>query len=189
MERVLILYSGGSDSRLLLEFAKRTNCEIGCVLVDYSQLHVKELEVAKEQLKGLNDLSNQSINVYEVNISGLNVDSALTGNGEKGKFEGVHSHHVPGRNSMFLSIAFSIAESKGYDKIWIGCDWSDRINLFPDCYQEFLVKMRETFKIAGVKPIELEAPLMGISKELVFKLLDSYDIDLKSLYSGYGEFS
>jgi len=189
MEKVLILYSGGSDSRLLLELARKTNNVIGCLLVNYGQLHVKELEVAKNQIKVLNENSSNPINIHEVEISGLGIDSALTGDGERGRFEGVHSHHVPGRNSMFLSVAFSIAESKGYDKIWIGCDWSDRINLFPDCYQEFIVKMREVFKVAGVKPIELEAPLMGISKELVLNLLKSFNVDLKSLYSGYGEFS
>ena len=178
---VLILYSGGADSRLLLEFAKKTGKVPYCLLVDYGQLHKEELEFAKKQiLPGTGD--------YQVvSITGLNINSALTGSGKKGTFKDVSIWNVPGRNTIFLSLALSIAESKGINKIWIGCDFSDRLGLFPDCYSEYIVKMRDVLQVAGSRPIELEAPLLGLTKDMVLDLLKSYGIEKEDLFSGYGE--
>jgi len=179
--KLLILYSGGSDSRLLLEMAKRTNNEIFCVLIDYGQLHNEELEYAKKQLQCLN------VNYQIVEIKGLNIHSALTGNGDKGTYEGVSEWHVPGRNTMFLSIALSLAEANKCTKVWIGPDFSDRLGLFPDCFQEYIVKMRDIFQVAGSIPIELEAPLLGMTKQLVNDLLKSFNINHEDIFSGYGK--
>ena len=181
MEKILILYSGGADSRLMLEFANKIGLSSYCLLIDYGQLHIEELLTAKKQLQEL-DIPYQT-----VNIGNLKINSGLTGDGIKNKTDIVHEMHVPGRNSIFLSIAFSIAESKDIDTIWLGCDWSDRLNLFPDCYQEYLVKINKLFEIAGPRPINVEAPLMGLSKENVLKLLKSFGVKEEELYTGYGE--
>ena len=45
-DKVVILYSGGTDSTLLVELARSLNKEIFCVLISYNQLHIKELEFA-----------------------------------------------------------------------------------------------------------------------------------------------
>ena len=51
--------------------------------------------------------------------------------------------YVPGRNTIFISIAFSIAENLGINMIWHGADYTDRLNFFPDCYQEYFVAFNE----------------------------------------------
>lgn len=178
---VVVLYSGGADSRMLLELAGDMCLSPYCVLVDYEQLHKKELKFAKKQLKKLN------VEYQVVSISGLNINSGLTGDGIKDISGDVHEMHVPGRNSMFLSIAFSIAESKGIDTIWLGSDWNDRLNLFPDCYQEYIVAMNKAFQIAGPRPINVEAPLTGLSKENIKKFLYNRGVKEKEIFSGYGE--
>ena len=182
-EKVLILYSGGADSRLLLEFAGIVGMEDYCILIDYKQLHSEELEKAKKQLEV------RKVPYSVVTVNNLNVDSGLTGSGKRSLYKDVNEWHVPGRNSIFLSIAFSIAESKGFSKIWIGCDYSDRINLFPDCYQEYIVAANDMFSIAGSKKIEIEAPLLGMTKEMVISFLESFEINQEELFSGYGNLS
>ncbi len=183
MYDLVILYSGGSDSRIMLEMALELDLKPYCIMIDYGQLNIEELKFAK------NHLEKAGIDSQTVKISGLDINSGLTGDGVKNKFEKVHSHHVPGRNTMFLSIAFSIAESKNIAIIWIGSDWSDVLNLFPDCCQEYIVSMNNVFKVAGPKPIELQAPLSGISKENILKMLKKKGIKENEIYSGYGEFS
>ena len=122
-------------------------------------------------------------------ILGLNIESALTGKGIKGQYEGVNSHNVPGRNSIFLSLAFSFAEAFDIPEIWYGADMSDFFGKFPDCYQDYVGKINELFKIAGSKKIEVIAPLLGYSKEMVLEILDKqYGVTKDMLYSGYGEF-
>jgi len=179
---VLILYSGGADSRLMIEFAKQLNKTPFCVIINYEQLHEKELKFARDQLESM--IPGYYQQVY---LENLMINSGLTGDGVKNDSGEVHEMYVPGRNTIFLSIAFSIAEYRGIDTIWIGSDWDDRLNLFPDCYQDYIVAANDMFKIAGPKPIKVEAPLMGLSKENILKMLKNRGIKESEIFSGYGD--
>lgn len=182
-ENLVILFSGGADSVLLLEIAKRVDVKPFCLLIDYGQKHIEELDVAQKYL------TEVGVKYQVIGITGLNVDSGLTGDGEKGRYEGVSIYHVPGRNTIFLSLAFSVAEAKGISEIWYGPDFSDRTALFPDCYQDYVVKINEVFKVAGSKQITVYAPLLGLTKEMVLKILHSFGVDRNKLFSGYGAFT
>ena len=48
---LVILYSGGADSRLMLSWALQLGRHPYCVLIDYQQKHIKELSYAVEQLE------------------------------------------------------------------------------------------------------------------------------------------
>lgn len=180
---LVMLYSGGADSRLMLQFALDAGKNVLCVLVDYGQRHVIELEYAKKQLDEI------GIIYKTVEVDGLNLNSGLTGNLTESRWDNVHAMNVPGRNTIFISFAYSIAENLGITEIWYGPDYSDRENLFPDCYQEYVVKMNEVLAISGVRPIKLIAPLLGWTKEMIVDYLQKvYDIDVEhDLHSGYEE--
>ena len=47
---IVVLYSGGSDSRMLLELAKDMGLSPYCILIDYEQLHKEELKFVKRAL-------------------------------------------------------------------------------------------------------------------------------------------
>jgi len=179
MKRILILYSGGADSRLLLEMALKLDLAPYCLVVDYDQLHGEELQCARSVL------SEMGVPHQVVQLHGLGVDSALTGEGTKGKYEGVSEWYVPSRNLMFVSIAASVVESMGFDTIWYGADWSD--NNFPDCTQEWISRVNEVLKINGSKPIRLEAPLLGLSKGAVLERLNFLGVSNDTIFSGYGD--
>jgi len=95
--------------------------------------------------------------------------------------------HVPSRNLMFISIAASIAEDKGIGTIWYGANWDDYLNEFPDCKQEWVGRVNKVLEINGPRPIKLEAPLLGLSKEDILRLLDSFGVSETDLFSGYGD--
>jgi len=177
---IVILYSGGADSVLMLKLAMMAKKIPYCVLIDYGQKHIKELEYAENQLKG------ENISYQIVKIDNLRIDSGLTGECVESRWENVHAMNVPGRNTIFIGLAISVAENMGIDEVWYGADYSDRINLFPDCYQEYVVRMNEVLAISGVKPIKLVAPLLGIPKELILEVLrDYFNIQLADVHSGY----
>jgi 7-cyano-7-deazaguanine synthase len=177
---LVILYSGGSDSMLMLKLAMDIGKKPLCVLIDYRQVHIQELEFAQEQLKKL------KVEYVIVKVNNPIINSGLTGNHVRDMSGAVHEMHVPGRNTIFLSLAFSVAENEDIDTIWLGSDWSDRLNLFPDCYQEYIVKINELFKVAGPKEIKVEAPLMGWTKEMVVEFLyKRYSILITDVFSGY----
>jgi 7-cyano-7-deazaguanine synthase len=182
-EDVVVLYSGGADSTLLLEITKRIGKQPFCVLIDYGQLHIEELKFAEKQCQ-IRDLSYQIVKLVN-----YNVNSGLTGSGEKGIYEGVHSHNVPARNSIFLTIAYGIAESMNISEIFYGPDWSDYEHLFPDCTQEYIGRFNKMLEVAAVRPIKVYAPTLGLTKEMVIHLLQSFGVNEKDIYSGYGEFA
>ncbi len=179
---LVILYSGGADSNLLLQLAFQAEKKPYCILIDYGQKHVEELLYGQKQLEML------QIKYHTIRIEGLNIDSGLTGSLEKDRWDNVNSMNVPGRNSMLLSIALGVAENYEIDEIWYGADYSDRLNKFPDCYQEYVVKINELSKISGVKPIKIVAPLLGMPKELILDILkNQYNITQADMYSGYDQ--
>jgi len=181
---LVVLFSGGADSTLLLKMAQTMGKTPIALMIDYGQLHIKELEVGKKFLE------KYKIESMTVKIDGYNVNSGLTGSGEKGKYEGVHSHNVPARNSIFLSIAAGVAESRNIQEIWYGADWDDYENLFPDCYQSYIGRFNSLLEIAGATPIKVYAPLLGYTKEMVLTMLsNNYGITENVFFSGYGEFS
>jgi len=177
---VVILFSGGADSVLMVEMAYAFGFTPYCVLIDYEQLHINELTMAEKYLR------KDDIAFRTVKLHGLGVQSGLTGRGEKGRFEGVHEMHVPSRNLMFVGIAASIAEDIGIDLIWYGADFSDYINRFPDCMQAWFGSMNEVLEINGPGPIRLEAPLSGLTKETILDMLESKGITDDQMFSGYG---
>ena len=182
---LVILFSGGADSLLMLKFAHRMGYRPYCILIDYEQLHREELEYA---IRLLND-TEPRIPFQIVKLHGLKLKSGLT-SGDRGTYDSVHEMHVPSRNLMFISIAASIAESKGIDTIWYGADWSDYLNEFPDCKQEWVGRVNRVLQINGPKPIKLEAPLLGLSKEKVVEFLaKGHEVDLTKIFTGYGEFA
>jgi 7-cyano-7-deazaguanine synthase len=179
---IVMLYSGGADSALMVRLAQMSGRQPHCVLIDYGQKHIQELDYAVKQLNGL------GISWQLVRIKDLNVNSGLTGDLSEERWENVHAMNVPGRNTIFIGLAISIAENMGVDEVWYGPDYSDRINLFPDCYQEYVVKMNEVLAISGVRPIKLVAPLLGMSKELILEMLENFwDVKADELHSGYEE--
>ena len=178
---LVILFSGGADSVLMLEMALSMGKVPFCVMIDYGQLHSEELDAA------INYLAGRHISGRTIEINNLQVNSGLTGDGVKGRYEGVHEMHVPSRNLMFVGIAASVAESKEIDTVWYGADWSDYINEFPDCKQEWLGRLSKVLEINGPKPIKLEAPLIGLTKENVLTLLKARGVDKDQIFSGYGD--
>jgi len=181
---LLILYSGGADSRLMLELALRTHRKPYCLLIQYGQLIDEELMFAAKQLTKL------KVPYHTVQINGLQFESGLTGRGKQGTFgrpDEINIFYVPGRNTMFAGIALGVAENKRIDEIWHGADFSDRLNLFPDCYQEYVVKVNELFAIAGPRPVKYMAPLSGMTKDMILGLLKEYGVSEDEIFSGYGD--
>jgi 7-cyano-7-deazaguanine synthase len=177
-KRIVLLYSGGFDSSLLLSMALKVDYEPLCLLIDYGQIHIDELKYAEKFCQKL------KVNHITISVT-LPVASKLTdGNAV---YDGVSEWHVPSRNMIFVSLAASIAESERISTIWYGPNYEDREALFPDCYQEWVYSVNKVLAINGSAPIVLEAPLLGMSKELIIRLAKSYGIDNKEVYSGYGK--
>jgi 7-cyano-7-deazaguanine synthase len=176
---LVVLFSGGYDSTLLMHLAKDTGHNPIALLVDYGQAHKRELTAAVRTCRKL------AVPYRQMAVALTGIDSGLTGSGEQGQYRGVHTHHVPGRNTIFVGLAMSLAESIGATKIWYGANMEDCYNQFSDCTQQWVYAMNSATKTAASYPIELEAPLLGMRKETIQKLGTLLGVDEADVHSGY----
>lgn len=180
MQDVVILYSGGADSRLMIELAFMAKKRPYAVLIDYGQKHVDELKFAEKHLCDL------SVPYQIIQIKGLPLDSGLTGNLQESRWKNVHPMNVPARNTILLSIAMAIAENMGIKEVWYGADYSDRENLFPDCYQEYVIAINKMSEYGMATKIKIVAPLLGMPKQLILDILEHHlNVTKDDMYSGY----
>lgn len=175
---IVMLYSGGADSRLMLELAKRMNKKVFAVLIDYGQRHKQELEFAKKILEE-NKVPYQVVKIEGLKLHSKLLDGIIVA-------DNVNEHYVPARNTWMLGIALAFADSLNAKEVWYGADYSDRVNLFPDCYQEYVVRYNELAKCALSRSVQIKAPLLGIPKEDVRKLLKAFGVKEEEYFSGYG---
>ena len=94
---------------------------------------------------------------------------------------GIPVTYVPARNTVFLSLALAMAETRGADAIVLGINAVDYSG-YPDCRPEYLeafARMATLATKAGVegKPLEFLAPLVDLSKEAIVRLGLSLGLD------------
>lgn len=180
MKKILLLFSGGYESTVLLKLALELGYDVNCLTFDYGQVHKEEIARAVN----ICQTCNVPIRVMEI---ALPVNSVLLQNSGNVHYEGVSPYHIPSRNLVFVSIASGICESENLDTIWIGASYEDRVNQFPDCTQEWVVSVNNVLQKNGSFVIKLEAPLLGFTKELVKKVSEFLRIDDNLIFSGYGK--
>lgn len=176
-DKVVVLFSGGLESRYLLHLAAVSGLVPLCVLVDYNQVHKAELEKAEEVCTAL------KYQFVKVKVD-LPVRAKLTGSDVT--YPGVSEWYVPARNLIFAGLAASIAESFGIGRIWFGASYSDCLNEFPDCKQPWVQAVGQALKLGLSMDVKFEAPLMGMSKDVIKRLAASAGITEQEVYSGYG---
>ena len=98
--------------------------------------------------------------------------------------DGVSTHYVPGRNSIMLSMALSLAESRGCSSVFIGPTAEDRAG-FPDCRPEFYAAWGDVVARGMASAVEIKTPLISLSKAEVVTLGNSMGVDFSATWSCY----
>jgi 7-cyano-7-deazaguanine synthase len=183
-KNILVLFSGGADSTLLLLIARQTSSRVGALIFNYGQKNLGELISAEKLIEKHSFLCDVA---YRVNLDFSHVTSPLLQGRGCAPRSGVNEKHVPARNLIFVAHAAAIAESQGFDEIWYGANFTSRMNSFPDCTQEWVFAMDRVLFINGSRQISLRAPLLGVTKEDIWSHLGLRGIDRTEVFSGYGE--
>jgi 7-cyano-7-deazaguanine synthase len=173
--------------------AKEAGYEPVALTFDYGQRHRRELESAKRVAAAIGVKEHI---VFPLEIGGL-LKSSLTQKGmavPKGRSEreissGVPSTYVPSRNVVFLSIAASIAESRGAPAIFIAVNSVD-FSGYPDCTPQFIEAFQRVLDVgtkAGIegRAIKIEAPLLRLSKTEIVREATRLKVPLELTWSCY----
>ena len=178
MKKAVVLLSGGLDSATTAAIAIKEGYEAIALSFSYGQRHHKELQAATKIAQAL---KIQQHHIIEVNLSQWG-GSSLTDTKMEIPTEGVQenmipSTYVPGRNTVFIAIALSLAEAKGATAIYLGINAVDYSG-YPDCRPEYLAAYQKLANLSSKtategNTIQLVAPLVQDSKiDIVHRALN-----------------
>jgi 7-cyano-7-deazaguanine synthase len=195
MKNAIVLCSGGIDSVVTAHHIRR-NKDYGSMIILFFNYGQKSLESEREfsmkcaedleskfleiKVEGLEKLSGSLINV-EGNV--VEVDNLKDTKEESDKW------YVPCRNTVFLSYALAVAESKFVKEkinsdIFVGFK-NEGGEGFRDTTIEFVKKMNNISKEACASEFNIIAPLIARDKENIIMLGKYLEIDFKKTYSCY----
>lgn len=170
----VVVYSGGQDSTTCLISELDIGYDVTAISFDYGQQHDVELEAAsnicdllgvehkvvKIQLPDMNSALLKSEETLDV-LDASPIDTELP------------ASFVPGRNAMFLSIAYGYAMAIGAERIVTGVCETDYSG-YPDCRQLFIERLQRALQYAYGKG-EIVTPLMNKTKAETFAMAYATD--------------
>ncbi len=165
---VMLLLSGGLDSVVLLYYLIGQGIKVHCLLFDYKQRHVQELEWAKQHCHRLNVLFT-TITLPQLRGSELT--------------DGSGSVVVPFRNPIMLAMATNVAIASGAEEIVIACNADDQ-EQFPDCRWAVMDALNHAIKLSGYD-VEIVAPFVNKSKAWIASLGNELGVKFNETWSCY----
>ncbi len=190
--KAVVLLSGGLDSATSLSWAKSRGWRPLALSVAYGQRHERELKSARALARAAGAPYREvRLNLPWLKSSSL-VDArralpdlALSRIGRGG----VPSTYVPGRNTILLSLAISLADAEGAEVIVIGANILDYSG-YPDCRGPFLRAMEKSARLgtksgaAGAR-LKILAPLLRLDKAGIIRLALRLKVPLGLTWSCY----
>jgi 7-cyano-7-deazaguanine synthase len=174
----VVLLSGGLDSATAAAWAQREGYSLAALTLDYGQRHRVEIDAARRIAAnlGITDHIVLPIDLTAFGGSAL-TDSNIAvpkGRSTTAMADGIPVTYVPARNTVFLSLALAMAETRGAEAIVVGVNAIDYSG-YPDCRPEYLDAFRTLARLAtkaGVsgRPLELLAPLVSLTKAEIIRL-------------------
>ncbi|OIO80969.1 hypothetical protein AUJ84_02005 [Candidatus Pacearchaeota archaeon CG1_02_32_132] len=197
MKKAIILCSGGLDSVVTAYYVKKGLKYDKLIILffnygqralenerKYSKLCAKNLEAdfVELNLRELGKISNSLINTKKIAKKLQKKDLGNTNKESK-------KYYVPARNAVFLSYAFSLADSffvkdgKNSD-VFIGFK-NEGSDGYPDTSPKFVEKINNLQKVATFGKSKLIAPLIKMDKEDIIQLGRKIGVDFHKTFSCY----
>ena len=190
MPKAVVLLSGGLDSATAAAIALANGYEAIALSFRYGQRHHKELAAATKIAKflGIREHFTIDVNLSQWGGSSLTDESmAIPQTGVQADV--IPSTYVPGRNTVFIAIALSLAEAKNASAIYLGINAVDYSG-YPDCRPEYLQAYQQLANLASKAGIEghapqLVAPLVKASKADIVRRALELNVPIADTWSCY----
>ena len=174
----VVLLSGGLDSATAAAWAASVGYRLSALSIDYGQRHRCELDASRAVARalGIQDHVILPIDLAAFGGSAL-VDPSMPVPKDRSDADighGIPVTYVPARNTVFLSLALAMAETRGAAAIVLGVNAIDYSG-YPDCRPEFLDAFRHLAALATKAGVEGHAP------EIVAPLVDLTKAEIVAL--------
>lgn len=186
----IALLSGGLDSATAAALAIEQGQRVIGLSFDYGQRHKRELLAAAELAEHMDLAEHLQISVNLSTWGGSSLTDMKKPIPSKGVVEGViPSTYVPGRNTVFIAIALSLAEAKGASRVVLGVNAIDYSG-YPDCRPDYISAFQNLADLASKAGREgrgpkLWAPLIHLNKRQIVEEAIRLGVPIASTWSCY----
>jgi 7-cyano-7-deazaguanine synthase len=176
-KKAVCLLSGGLDSSVCCFIAADQGYDVYALTFRYNQRHTKEIDCARNIAKVVKAKNHL---IFDIDFNCISTSSLLSSSTDDiGSHDlsaiglKIPSTYVPGRNTVFLSLALSYAESICAHDIFIGVNAVDYSG-YPDCRPEFIQAFQQMANLSSKcavegKKILINTPLLYLSKSDIIK--------------------
>ncbi|MCD4825990.1 MAG: 7-cyano-7-deazaguanine synthase QueC [Phycisphaerae bacterium] len=196
-KKAVVLLSGGLDSATTLAMATADGYACHAISFDYGQRHRFELTAAGAVAATGGVVDHRVVRIDLSSAGGFG-HSALTDQiavpkdriSHGGGSESIPVTYVPGRNTIFLSLALGYAEVIGAFDIFIGVNAVDYSG-YPDCRPEFIEAFERMANLATATAVEktgtyaIRAPLISMTKAEIITAGLALGVDYSLTHSCY----
>lgn len=182
MEISIVLLSGGIDSAVALAWDLEDGHDAYALTVDYGQQNrVEEIRAARK-------IAEHYHVTHEVVSIDLNyVAARLLGNGGARTLEELRKlspFYVPGRNTLFISLALAWAETLGAGRVILSAN-ADDAKSFPDCRPEFFRAATALAHVGTVSQPSIVAPFALMPKCHVIRAGNKLGVPFQLTFTCY----
>lgn len=158
MKRAVVLLSGGLDSATSAAQAQADGYDLIALSCQYGQRHERELLAAQQVVEALDIAEHHVIEVDLAQWGGSSLtDEAMAIPTAGVQANEIPSTYVPGRNTVFIALALSLAEAKGAAAIYLGINAVDYSG-YPDCRPEYLEAFQQLARLSSKVGLDGQAP-------------------------------
>lgn len=189
----IVLLSGGLDSTTCLAIAKDEGFTPIALSFRYGQRHTGELECAAAIARAA-DVEHL---IADIDLAAFGGSALVDESLEVPKHESVDDlsadsvpiTYVPARNTIFLSFATAVAETRGAHDVFIGVNAVDYSG-YPDCRPEFIEAFEVMANLATREGVEggrlrIRTPLIDLTKAEIIQLGLSLGVNYGATMSCY----
>ena len=188
--KAVVLLSGGLDSSTAMAIAMADGYKVVALSFRYGQRHSLELQASKTiaSLLGITEHFVVDVNLAQWGGSAL-TDQTISVPTDGVEVGVIPTTYVPGRNTVFIAIALSLAEAKGAEAIYLGINAVDYSG-YPDCRPEYLATYQQLADLSSKVGLEgkaprLVAPLVMDSKADIVRRALQLGVPIESTWSCY----
>jgi len=190
-KKAVVLLSGGLDSLTALYVALRDGYQAAALTLDYGQLHQREISFARVNAEAL-AIPHEVVHFGLPWKGSSLLDASIpvpSGRTLESMNSAIPSTYVPARNTVFLALAASYAETLKAEAVFIGANALDYSG-YPDCRPDFFNAMQTALNLGTKTGIEgliltLQTPLLHLTKAEIIKLGLSLGVPFERTWSCY----
>ena len=184
--KAVVLLSGGLDSSTVLFVAKK-KYKCHCLIFNYGQKHRREITSARK----IADVAGCDYRVVKIffpwkGSSLIDKSKKIPSAAADVKIgKNIPSTYVPGRNTIFLSYAVSLAETIGAKRIFIGANAVD-FSGYPDCRPQDYKSLNKLLAVGTKnKNIKIETPIIDKTKKEIVRLGIKHKVPFELTWTCY----